>query len=247
MILEENTSAVALQTPRGDLTALGIAFIRRRFPKFTDTGVLDIQRRSRSTNELDDDELNQEFAKQPAWLEAIVQAEIGQGVSNALDFVLMDSLRKPLPLTLVAKRLEAAFSVGKTGHSIDSSILKSSVYGFVEQMRIEKDPTLYPAYDACEKLQDSATRRRWEEFKWAQKNEKQNPFFLGTVGNKRPDIVKVNLSSNEITIVDTSFAYAEKIHNFKTAFYKTVLERVIRGSVVLTAIDYRSPSRKKFV
>ena len=150
-------------------------------------------------------------------------------------------------MTLVAKRLEAAFSAGKTGHSIDSSILKSSVYGFVEQMRIEKDPTLYPAYDACEKLQDSATRRRWEEFKSAQKNEKQNPFFLGTVGNKRPDIVKVNLSSNEITIVDTSFAYAEKIHNFKTAFYKTVLERVIRGSVVLTAIDYRSPSRKKFV
>jgi hypothetical protein len=70
-----------LQTPRGDLTPRGTAFLRRRFREFTDTGVLDIQRRRRLVSELSDDELNQQFAKQPAWLEAIVQAESGEASS----------------------------------------------------------------------------------------------------------------------------------------------------------------------
>jgi hypothetical protein len=138
MTLKGNAPTVPLQTPRGDLTPLGIAFIRRRFREFTDTGVLDIQRRRRPISELNDDELNQQFAKQSAWLEAIVQAEIGEGPGTALDFVLKDLPRKPLTLTLVAKRLQAAFDAGNTGHNIDSSILKYSVFGFVEKMRIDK-------------------------------------------------------------------------------------------------------------
>jgi hypothetical protein len=34
---------------------------------------------------------------------------------------------------------------------------------------------------------------------------------------------------------------------FKTAFYKTVLERMIHGSVLVTAVDYRAPSRKRSI
>src|SRR5262249_28717216 len=116
-----------LQTPRGDLTPLGIAFLRRRFREFTDTGVLDIQRRRRLVSELSDDKLNQQFAKQPAWLEAIVQAESGEA-NTIIDFVLKDSQHKPLTLTLVAERLQGAFAAGNTGHTIDSSILSYSVF-----------------------------------------------------------------------------------------------------------------------
>jgi hypothetical protein len=244
MTLKGDVPTGPLQTPRGDLTPLGIAFLRRRFREFTDTGVLDVQRRRRLINELSDGELNQQFAKQPAWLEAIVQAESSEA-NTILDFVLKDSQRKPLTLTLVAERLQGAFAAGNTGHTIDSSILSYSVFGFVQKMLSQKDPTLSPAYEACETLHDSAMRRRWEEFKWAQSAGNPRSFFLGNVGDKRPDIVKVNLSTNEIAITDASFAYADKIHNFKTAFYKTVVERMIHGSVLVTAVDYRAPSRKR--
>jgi hypothetical protein len=112
---------------------------------------------------LSDDELNQQFAKQPAWLEAIVQAESGEA-STILDFVLKDSRRKPLTLTLVAERLQGAFAAGNTGHIIDSSILSYSVFGFVRKMLSQKDPTLSPAYEACENLSDPVMRQRWCRF-----------------------------------------------------------------------------------
>ena len=46
-------------------------------------------------------------------------------------------------------------------------------------------------------LSDSGMRRRWEEFKWAQSDGDPRCFFLGTVGGKRPDILKVNLSTKK--------------------------------------------------
>jgi hypothetical protein len=243
--MSKNPFKGPLQTPRGELTADGIAFIRRRFREYTEGGAIDFRRR-RKVSELSDERLNEEFHRQPAWLEAVMQAGQPQKptINSDLDFVLRDSTRRPLTLRLVAECLEAAFTAGNTGHSLDVSFLDHSVFGFVDSLVRRNDPTIKPAYDACESLSDPAMRRRWEEFKWAQNKGNPRPFFLGNVGDKRPDRVEVNLSSGEIAVIDATFAYGDKIHNFKTAFYKAALEHMIKGKITIKALDYRAPGRQ---
>lgn len=68
-------------------------------------------------------------------------------------------------------------------------------------------------------------------------------FFLGKVGGKKPDLVEVMLSQNTIHVIDASFAYGDPIHNFKSAFYRSVLEHLIDVNTV-TSTDYRSPLRQ---
>ena len=144
----------------------------------------------------------------------------------------------------MAENIQEAATAGNTGHTIHDPILDWSVWDFVREMVAQNDPTLRPAYDALENHPDASVRRRWEQFQLGQESGEPHPFFFGRVGNKRPDVVEVMLSSNHVSVTDASFAYGDLIHNFKTAFYRVVLERLIMGSIRVTAIDYRSPWRQ---
>ena len=107
-------------------------------------------------------------------------------------------------------------------------------------MLAQKDPGLTAAYNACESNVDPGFKKRWNEFKYSNKQGDMSGFLLGTVGKKRPDMVEVMLSQDTIHITDASFAFSDPIHNFKSAFYKTVMERLITVGTV-TSTDYRAP------
>jgi hypothetical protein len=183
------------------------------------------------------------FPNQPAWLEALVVAQARAdwlGRATRTDFVMANPNQT---FHQVAARLLRAVSEGNTGHSLHDAILNWSVWDFVREMLAQNDPTLTPAYNALETHADPGIRQRWREFKLAARDGNMAGFFLGTVGSKRPDIVEVNLSGNAIHVVDASFAYNDPIHNFKSAFYRTVIERLINVGTV-TATDYRAPLRQ---
>jgi hypothetical protein len=231
-----------LQTAQGELTAAGIAFIRRRFRNVT------LEGRLVSLSALSNERVGALFLERPNWLEAVVGAEVRGGWlgrTTATDFAATDSAREPLTLRRVGELLQQATSAGNTGHTVHSDILSWSVWDFVHEMLGQHDAVLEPAYNLCEHHPQADIRARWERFKLNQLGDDASlrEFFLGTVGSKRPDVVEVMLTQNEIHIIDASFAYSDPIHNFKTAFYRAVIERLINVQSV-TASDYRSPFRQ---
>lgn len=227
-----------LQSGTGDLTATGVEFIRARFER-----VRDSQGRRVELSTLDDQAIMDMFPNQPGWLEAIVVAQARAdwlGRATRTDFVMANSNQN---FNQVAARLQRAVDAGSTGHTVHDSILGWSVWDFVREMLAQNDPTLTPAYNALETHANPQIRQRWREFKLSSHAGDMSGFFLGTVGSKRPDIVEVNLSGNAIHIVDASFAHSDPIHNFKSAFYRTVIERLINVTTV-TSTDYRAPLRQ---
>jgi hypothetical protein len=227
-----------LQTGTGTLTAAGVGFIRGRFARARDGSGRQV-----ALSTLSDQAIMDMFPNQPAWLEALVVAQARAdwlGRATRTDFVMANPNQT---FHQVAARLLRAVSEGNTGHSLHDAILNWSVWDFVREMLAQNDPTLTPAYNALETHADPGIRQRWREFKLAARDGNMAGFFLGTVGSKRPDIVEVNLSGNAIHVVDASFAYNDPIHNFKSAFYRTVIERLINVGTV-TATDYRAPLRQ---
>lgn len=225
------------QTPAGDLTDAGVAFVRSRFRTVTK-----LDRTRVTTDSLTDAEIMAQFRYQPNWLEEIVKAERQagwQGRTTTIDF-LMTAARQTL--RNLATRLQTAVRRGRTGHTVDDAVLGEDVAAFVQRLVDANDPVLRPAYDRCELSTDPSIQRRWEEFKWSAKQGKMSGFFLGKVGSKQPDIVEVRLSANEIEIIDPTFAVGDPIHNFKSAFYRAVVERLIDVATV-TATDFRAPGR----
>jgi hypothetical protein len=107
----------------------------------------------------------------------------------------------------------------------------------------QNDPVLKPLFDALQNHTDPQIRRRWHEFKYSTRSGDMNGFFFGEVGAKRPDVVEVLLSQNEIHLTDVTFAVGDPIHNFKSAFYQVVMERLIDVGTV-TSTDYRAPLRQ---
>lgn len=244
-----------LQTGDGSLTAEGIAHIRQRYNRVVDPGP---PRRLLPVAELSDAQVQEFFRRGWSWavhnqrtgrtsyhnaLEDIVVAEVRLdwlGRTTRTDFVMANPRQT---LRDVATRLQRAVTEGNTGHTIHDAILDWSVMDFVREMVAQRDPTLEPAYRACQNHPDPALRRRWREFLLSQGEGDLSGFFLGRVGDKRPDIVEVMLGQGEIHLYDASFAYQDPIHNFKSAFYRTVMERLINVGTV-TATDYRSPLRQ---
>ena len=235
-------TAGPLQSGSGALTSDGIVFIRKKFKTAS------VEKRSVRLDTLSDERIGEIFNNQPSWLEAVVVAEArGEwlGRKTTTDFLLTDSRSDPLSLKRVGDLLEQAATAGSTGHTLNKAILDWSVWDFVHEMLRQHDPVLEPAYQLCQNHPDRAIRARWERFQLNQASDSPDlsAFFLGKVGAKRPDVVEVLLSQSEIHITDASFAYSDPIHNFKTAFYRTVLERLINVKTV-TATDYRSPLRQ---
>jgi hypothetical protein len=229
----------ALQTGMGDLTDAGVKFIRDHFETTSDSS----GKKKVAVSSLSDAEIRDKFKNQPNWLEALVLAEARTdwlGRSSNTDF-LMSNPRQDF--NLVAKRLAKAAAKGKTGHSVHDAILEWSVKDFVDEMLRQNDPDLTAAYNLCENNPDPAFKKRWDEFKHSPKQGDLSGFFLGKVGTKRPDMVEVMLSQDTIHIADATFAYQDPIHNFKSAFYKTVLERLINVKTV-TSTDYRAPFKQ---
>jgi hypothetical protein len=229
----------ALQNGMGDLTDAGVKFIRDHFETTSDSS----GKKKVAVSSLSDAEIRDKFKNQPNWLEALVLAEARTdwlGRSSDTDFLLSNPRQD---FNLVAKRLAKAAAKGKTGHSIHDAILEWSVREFVDEMLRQGDPELTAAYNLCENNPDPAFKKRWDEFKNSPKKGDLSGFFLGTVGSKRPDMVEVMLGQNEIHIADVTFAYQDPIHNFKSAFYKTVMQRLINVKTV-TSTDYRAPLKQ---
>lgn len=232
------TIAEPLQSGMGDLTDQGVQFIRSRFKSVSEGKGKTVELSS-----LSDAQVKERFPNQPGWLEAIVVAQARSdwlGRATNTDFVMANPKQN---FNDIAVKLGEAASKGKTGNSVHTAILEWSVQAFVDEMLRQGDPSLTAAYNACEQHPDKAIRARWEEFKSSRKAGDMSGFFLGTVGSKRPDIVEVMLSQGEIHITDATFAYGDPIHNFKSAFYKVVMERLINVKTV-TSTDYRSPARQ---
>lgn len=229
----------ALQTGLGDLTDAGIKFIRDHFETTTDSS----GKKKILVSSLSDPEIRDKFKNQPNWLEALVLAEARTdwlGRSSDTDFLMSNPKQD---FNLIAKRIAKAAAKGKTGHSVHDAILEWSVKDFVEEMLRQKDPGLTAAYNLCENNPDPAFRKRWEEFKNSPKQGDMSGFFLGKVGTKRPDMVEVMLGQDAIHIADATFAFQDPIHNFKSAFYKTVMERMTTVKTV-TSTDYRAPLKQ---
>ncbi|WP_266168801.1 DUF4157 domain-containing protein [Dyella subtropica] len=232
------TSADPLQSGVGDLTDRGVAFLRRKFRT-----VRNSEGKSVELATLTDAQIKEQYANQAHWVEAVVLAEVRGswlGRETTTDFVMSDPKQT---LDDVAKKLGDAAMAGKTGHSLNTAILGWSVMDFVGEMLRQADPTLTPAYNACENSTNPNVKRQWKEFKTSAAAGDMSGFFLGRVGSKRPDVVEVMLSQNEIHITDATLAYENLIHNFKSAFYKTVIERLINVGTV-TSTDYRAPLKQ---
>lgn len=235
-------AAAALQGPlqsgTGDLLPAGVALVRQKFERFTDGSG-----RRREVSSLSDEELVQQFKNQPAWLEWLVVAEARAawlGSTTPTDFVMANPRQN---LREVAARLRRAVERGATGHTLHEPILEWSVWDYVREMDRQGDPVLAPAFRALETTTDARLRDRWRQFKTSGRRGDMSGFFLGEVGSKQPDVVEVMLSHDAIHVTDASFAYGDPIHNFKSAFYRSVLEHLIDVGTV-TATDYRSPLRQ---
>lgn len=228
-----------LQSGSGALTDEGVAFLRSKFKSVSEGNGKKVELAS-----LSDADIKERFPNQPGWLEAIVVAQARGdwlGRTTKTDFVMANPTQN---FRDVAAKLQVAIDAGQTGHTLHTAILDWNVVDFVGEMLRQNDPTLTPAYNACENHSNPEVRKKWQEFKTSSKAGDMSGFFLGKVGSKRPDIVEVMLSQNEIHITDASFAYADPIHNFKSAFYKAVMERMTTVGTV-TSTDYRAPLLQK--
>ncbi|GGX79720.1 hypothetical protein GCM10007160_03880 [Litchfieldella qijiaojingensis] len=226
-----------LQDAEGNLTSQGIAFIRQRYRSVRDGN------RRIPLSDLSDAELQQQFKNQPGWLESVVIAEVRAswlGRGSEVDFVMTNTRQD---FHQIASRLQEAITAGNTGHSLHEPILSWNVRDFVLELVRQNDPVIKPLFDALQNHSDAQVRRRWHEFKYSTRAGDMYGFFLGEVGAKRPDVVEVLLSQNEIHITDATFAVGDPIHNFKSAFYRAVMERLINVGRV-TATDYRAPMRQ---
>ena len=223
----------------GALTDDGVRFIRRNFRT--------AERRRIAS--MSDQEIRDAFAHQWRWLERVVVEEAraswrgrSRSVSEA-DFLLADPSQS---LRQVAEAIERHVEGAGTGHRVDTSVLDLDVMEFVNRLVAAGDPVLEPAYRAAESHRSADVRRRWQEFLLGQGEGDLSAFMLGKVGNKQPDVVEVMLSRDTIVVTDPSLAYSDPIHNFKTAFYRAVLERLVPG-VDVGARDYRSEARQVLV
>ncbi len=223
-----------LQDGQGQLTAEGIAFLRDRYRTARDG------RQRIPLADLSDAQLQQRFQNSPGWLEAVVLAEVRStwlGRGSDVDFVMTNSRQD---FRQIANRLQQAIDAGSTGHSIHDPILSWSARDFILKMVRQNDPVLKPLFDALQNHPDPQIWRRWHQFKYSTRSGDMSGFFLGEVRAKRPDVVEVLLSQNEVHVTDVTFAVGDPIHNFKTAFYQVVMERLINVGTV-TATDYRAP------
>jgi Domain of unknown function (DUF4157) len=252
-----------LLTMRGDLTPAGLKFIRERFgDSYVNRGAQNAER----VGDLSDNDINQQFSHESRWLEEAIKEEVrshwveqeaaarraGVPFDPNQDFVLLTGQA----FNRLLVRLQVA--AGISGHTVTPGVLGEQAGAFIDRvMQAEAgqpNAVLRPAFERCEALAAEAMARRaaqpptrgrrprdfadeWAEF--------QASFRRGRIGNKRPDIVELMLSRNQIVLVDPSLAYSNPIHNFKSAVYRAVFERLINAEVA--GGDIRSLQRQTLV
>jgi hypothetical protein len=238
-----------LLTARGDLTPAGIAFIRKRFGEQSISVGMNLRR----VADLRDDELNQQFSHEWKWLEHTIREEVaaewaesqreaakqGTPLDPREDFTVLEGRT----FNTLAGRLQEASRV--SGHKVVTQVLGENSGSFIDKLVKANDPVVKPIFDLCEKLAQEARDRRAvdppgrgrraEDFadRWS---EFLRDFRRGTNGEKKPDILEVMLSRNQLVVTDPSLAYLDPIHNFKLAVYHAIIERLINVQVGATDI-----------
>jgi hypothetical protein len=234
----------ALVTANGGLTAAGLAYVRSHF------GMQDVKTgmNPRRVADISDSEINQQFSHEWKWLEDVFKEEVkadwaerkreaeqrGVPFDDRLDFPLLEGRA----LNTIVKQLRDAAAI--TGHTVDPKVLSRKAADFIKDLVHQNDPTVTPAFQLCEKLAAEARERRktqppgrgkrpedfadrWDDF--------LSDFGNGTIGSKKPDILEIMLTRDQIVISDPSLAYSDPIHNFKLAVYRAAVERLINVQV----------------
>jgi hypothetical protein len=246
----------SLVTARGDLTAAGLAYVRSHY------GQQDIKTgmNPRRVEDLSDAEINQQFSHEWKWLEDIFREEVtadwaekkreaeesGVPFNDKLDFALLEGRA----LRTIVKPLQDAAAI--SGHTVNPKVLSLNAGDFIKDLVRQNDPVVTPAFELCEKQAADAREKR----KTAQPTQGKRPedfadrwddfladFGKGEIGTKKPDILEVMLTRDQIVVSDPSLAYSDPIHNFKLAVYRAVLERLINVQVV-GATDIRALLRQ---
>ncbi|OUC11762.1 MAG: hypothetical protein B0A82_26620 [Alkalinema sp. CACIAM 70d] len=236
-------SQSSLMDPKGHLTPEGIAFIRKNFR------TLQEGKQKTPLDEVDDARLNQAFSHQPGWVEAVVVQERKhqwqQRGQTPTEFLMANPQQT---LSQVFQQLAKAATSEGRGRRTNSSLLSEDVYTFVKQLCVDgSDPLLKPAWDKVVQYSKDPhfpdTRRDCLNFL---NFSKENDFLLGKIGNKKPDIVEVTLGQNRIIVTDATLAYNHPLHNFKTAFYIAVIQRLI-GGIKVEGQDFRAIKRQTLI
>ena len=240
-----------LLTPLGQPTAAGIAFIRKRFGNQSiDTGV-----NPRRVSDLSDAELSQQFSHEWKWVEDSFKEEVdaawkqtqqdaaerGTPYDPRTDFALLQGTT----FNSIAERLQAAARF--SGHTVTTDVLAQNTGAFLDELLQHGDPAATAAFRRGEQLAHEARERRRtqpptrgprpQDFAdhW---REALASLRANTNGTKKPDILEVMLSRNQLVVSDPTLAYDDPAHNLKLAVYRAISARLINAQV--GAIDIRS-------
>ena len=240
-----------LLTPLGQPTRAGIAFVRQRFgDQYIHTGM-----NPRRVSDLSDAELSQQFSHEWKWVEDSFKEEVGAAWQQLqqdaaergtpydprIDFVLLQGTN----FNSIAARLQAAARF--SGHTVTTDVLAQNTGAFLDELIQHGDPAATAAFNRGEQLAREALQKRRtqpptrgprpKDFAdhW---REALADLRANTNGTKRPDILEVMLSRNQLVVSDPTLAYDDPAHNLKLAVYRAISARLINAQV--GAIDIRS-------
>ncbi len=247
-------STVPLMDASGQLTAEGITYIQTHYGEYEITPSF-LGRRAR-VDSLTPEQIRQEFNNRAGWLEEVIRAErLGSFTTTRPDIDF--TLPRETQMRSFARLFQEALDREGAGRQLDLSVLSENTGTYIETLVAAGDPVVAPYYQQCEALArtDPAFRREWHNFLWGNQRsgsagrrgpsgEAGSAFMLGVNGYRKLDMADVLVSANTVRVADASFAYLSPIHNFKTAYYRSLIERLMPGFTV-TAEDIRSATRRR--
>lgn len=217
----------------GTLTPEGILHLQSKYPK---------RFKGRSA-----ENIQETFKRDPhgTLLEEVTLEEVRrthkerEAARGAPDPSILVLERRALKTTL------EAIEKRKPGTVRDKSILDQETYHFVQS-----DRALRAAARQLDRHPNLEVRRRWREWSWGHGvggKAGTKPFFLakGKVGRKMLDSIEVFFDRNLAIITDATHAVDSAfapIHQFKTLFYRRVLERAT--TLKLGAMDIRAATTR---
>lgn len=243
----------ALLDNLGGLTDAGVAYLRQNVASVAEFGSKRRGGRRIRLDTMTDAQIRERFPTESSWLEQTVIGEVRQSWSGRwapTDFLLDNPSQS---MRYVAQRLAAAIDAGSTGHTLDQTVLGRNAFEFI---RNSTDPALRQAWNALEASTNPALRREWNEFLFGRsvmpgRNAAEQAIFRqsllttagggfegfgsGLVGDKRPDIIEVVLSQDALHVIDPSQRWSNPVHNFKSAFYESVLRELVNVGQVTSA------------
>ncbi len=247
-------STVPLMDAAGQLTDDGIAYILTHYGEYEITPSF-LGRRTR-VDSLTPEQIRQEFNNRAGWLEEVIRAErLGSFTTTRPDIDF--TLPRETQMRSFARLFQEALDREGAGRQLDLSVLSENTGTYIQTLVAAGDPVVAPYHQQCEALArtDPAFRREWNNFLWGNQRSgsagRRGPsgdagsaFMLGVNGFRKLDMADVLVSADTVRVADASFAYLSPIHNFKTAYYRSLIERLMPGFTV-TAEDIRSATRRR--